>query len=441
MNRMLRLLVPLLLLAGGCSTVPDIIVPAGDGTYGNDVSFMKKHVEVIELTDSRGQARVAVVPAYQGRVMTSSAAGDAGMSFGWINRKHIASGKFVPHINVFGGEDRFWLGPEGGQFAIFFPPDSPFDLTNWQTPPIIDTEPYDLVSSTSTRAFFRKRGTIFNRSGGGFDVLIERTIRLLNPIRAEQLLGTEIPTSVRMVAYESNNRLTNDGDNAWNKSTGLLSIWILGMYNPSPETTVVIPFVAGGEEKLGPRVNDEYFGKVPAERLVVRDDVLFFSGDGQYRSKIGITPQRAKSTIGSYDAAAGVLTLVHYNRPDDATDYVNSMWELQKKPYGGDAINSYNDGPPEPGKAPLGPFYELETSSPAVELSPRGSVTHNHATFHFQGNDVDLDAIAQATLGVGLAEIASVFAPPEPELSDIPPELDMAPVEEATPGDTTGETP
>ena len=24
------------------------------------------------------------------------------------------------HVNVFGGEDRFWLGPEGGQYSIFF---------------------------------------------------------------------------------------------------------------------------------------------------------------------------------------------------------------------------------------------------------------------------------------------------------------------------------
>jgi hypothetical protein len=36
--------------------------------------------------------------------------------FGWINRKLIASRKIQPHINVFGGEDRFWIGPEGGQF-------------------------------------------------------------------------------------------------------------------------------------------------------------------------------------------------------------------------------------------------------------------------------------------------------------------------------------
>ena len=40
----------------------------------------------------------------------------------------IASGKTQPHINVYGGEDRFWLGPEGGQFSIFFAKDAKFDL-------------------------------------------------------------------------------------------------------------------------------------------------------------------------------------------------------------------------------------------------------------------------------------------------------------------------
>ena len=65
-----------------------------------------------------------------------------------------------------------------------------------------------------------------------------------------------------------------------------------------------------------------------------------------------------------------MLTIVQYSRPTDATTYVNSMWEMQKEPYKGDVINSYNDGPPAPGKPPLGPFYELETSSPALSLQP-----------------------------------------------------------------------
>jgi len=166
------------------------------------------------------------------------------------------------------------------------------------------------------------------------------------------------------------NRITNAGQDAWKKESGLLSIWILGMFNPSPRTTIVVPIKPGSESDLGPRVNADYFGRVPPERLVAKENVIFFRGDGQYRSKIGINPRRAKPVLGSYDAANRVLTVVQFTIPAGATDYVNSMWEIQKEPYAGDAANSYNDGPPAPGAKPLGPFYELESSSPAIALAP-----------------------------------------------------------------------
>jgi len=399
-----------LLIGSGCAIVGDMSTGTeGDGTYGSDVTFMKKHVEVVELSSADGHAKIAIVPAYQGRVMTSTASGDSGASFGWIHRPNIAAGEFVDHINVFGGEDRFWMGPEGGQFAIFFPPDAPFDSEHWQTPPFIDTVPYDLTSKTSTRCLFQKSTSVNNRHGSEFNLRIERMIRLLDSLRAQELLGVEIPAGIDMVAYESYNKVYNDGDKAWNKDSGLLSIWILGMYAPSPATTVVIPFEPGSEAERGPIVNDEYFGKVPADRLVVRSNVLFFRGDGQHRSKIGLGPKRAKPTIGSYDADRNVLTLVNYTKTDDTEDYVNSMWELQEKPYAGDVVNSYNDGPLAPDKKPMGPFYELETSSAALMLKPGMDGSHSHRTFHLQGDEADLDKIARATLGVGLNDIKGVF--------------------------------
>jgi len=58
-----------------------------------------------------------VTPDLQGRILTSSANGEDGYSFGWLNYNLIASGKFLPHCNNFGGEDRFfclniiWLKP------------------------------------------------------------------------------------------------------------------------------------------------------------------------------------------------------------------------------------------------------------------------------------------------------------------------------------------
>jgi hypothetical protein len=136
---------------------------------------------------------------------------------------------------------------------------------------------------------------------------------------------------------------------------------------------------------------------------------LFFSGDGRRRSKIGVGPQRAKPILGSYAADSQLLTLVQLTIPPGAKDYVNSMWELQKAPYAGDVVNSYNDGPPSPGAKPMGPFYELESSSPAAALSPGQTLTHVHRTFHFQGPASELTKLSEAALGVSVATIQSAL--------------------------------
>ena len=85
------------------------------------------------------------------------------------------------------------------------------------------------------------------------------------------------------------------------------------------------------------------------------------------------------------------------------------MWELQDEPYAGDVINSYNDGSPEPGKPPLGPFYELETSSPAAALKPGETMRHVQRTFHLQGSEDTLKPLAQRLFGVSLDAIKAAF--------------------------------
>jgi hypothetical protein len=378
-------------------------------TFGQDVEFLKQHVETIVLQGDSNNAQIAVVPAYQGRVMTSSAKGADGTSFGWINYEYIEAGKITPHINVPGGEERFWLGPEGGQFSLFFAPAAKFEFDDWQTPAAIDTEPFEISDRSEQRATFDRDMTLRNYSGTEFKLKVERKVEVLSSAAAGESLGEPL-SNLEFVGYRTTNRLTNTGDAAWTRDNGLLSIWILGMYKPSPATTVVIPFQTGSEDKLGPIVNDAYFGKVPAERLKIEDDVLFFSADGTYRSKIGLTPQRSKNICGSYDAQGKVLTIVKYNKPGpEVTDYVNSMWELQKEPFAGDAVNAYNDGPPEPGAKPLGPFYELETSSPAFALQPGESGEHVQETYHFTGAEADLNRLAEQLLGVSLEEITSAL--------------------------------
>jgi hypothetical protein len=375
-------------------------------TFDDDVAFLRQRLEVVVLGEDTG-ARVAVVPAWQGRIVTSTVGGATAPSYGWINRELAASGKLLPHMNAFGGEDRLWLGPEGGQYSIFFKKGDPFDLEHWQTPALIDSQPWTVAERSARQVVFKRESQLVNYSGTRFDFRLERTVRLLEREAAASALGAPLAAGLKLVAFESENVLTNTGASTWTKPGGLLSIWILGMFQPTPGTTVVVPYREGPEAELGPVVNDAYFGKVPADRLRAKQGLIFFKGDGEHRSKIGLSPRRATGLLASYDASRGVLTFVRYNRVEGAADYVNSMWEVQKQPFQGDVVNSYNDGAPEPGKKPLGPFYELETSSPAAALAPGASLSHVHRTFHVQGPRADLDALARKLLGVSLEAIES----------------------------------
>jgi hypothetical protein len=378
--------------------------------FGDDLDFLQRHTETVVLSEPRGAARVALCPALQGRVATSTTGDLAGPSFGWLNRELIASGKSVPHMNVYGGEDRFWLGPEGGQFSLFFAPGAPQDLAHWQTPAPIDAEPFTLADRAQDRALLRKTMHLTNASGTLFDLEVEREVRLLSTQQSWNETGVAPGSRVSVVGFESRNRVTNRGTMPWRHDSGLVSIWIAGTFAPSPSTVIVVPFRPGAEAELGPIVNDQYFGRVPSDRLAVGGSAIYFRGDGRQRGKIGVSPRRARPSLGSYDADGGVLTLVTYTLPAGARDYVNSLWEQQREPYRGDAINSYNDGPPTPGGHPLGPFYELETSSPALTLAPGESAEHVHRTLHFVGAPEGLDAVALGSLGVGSAEITSAFS-------------------------------
>jgi len=378
------------------------------GTFGYDLNLLEDKQEIIVLKSDDNKSQVLLSTDYQGRVMTATLDGPDGYSLGWINHDLIRSGEIQEHINAYGGEDRFWLGPEGGQFSLFFKPDVPFDFEHWKTPKEIDTEPFDLISVNDTSARFKKEMTLMNYSGIQFELLVNRNVKLLTQSEIERILGISIDHNMPFVGVETENSITNTGEFPWTKETGMLSIWILGMLNPSPETTIIIPFREGAKDKLGKIVNDEYFGKVPADRLIIDGEVLYFKGDGKYRSKIGLTPMRAKPVVGSYDGERNVLTVVQFTLPEGRAEYVNSMWELQDDPFSGDAVNSYNDGPLEDGSQ-MGPFYELESSSPAANLAPGETLVHYHRTIHFKGDEEDLDPIARALFGVSIAEIKAIF--------------------------------
>lgn len=376
-------------------------------TFQEDVAFLEKHGPLHVLSAPGRGARVAVSAKYQGRVMTSAVEA-AGRSLGWINRAFIEAGRTGTAFDNYGGEDRFWLGPEGGQYALFFAPGAPFALPQWRTPAAMQEGAWTVKEAAPAHVVFTRRMALANASGAKFDVEVERRVELLPDRAVEDRLDVDLTPSwaagTQWVAFETVNRITNRGSEPWTKEKGLVSVWILGMFPPSPDTYVVVPFETAG---TGPIVEDGYFGKVPPSRLSVREKegYILFKGDGAHRSKIGVGPARARNVLGSYAAASRVLTVTQFDKPSEGREYVNSLWEVQKAPYAGDVVNSYNDGP-VPGQPALPPFYELETSSPAAALKPGESLVHTHRTFHFVGDRAALDTIATRVLGVSATRIA-----------------------------------
>lgn len=373
------------------------------GTYGYDAAFFGKHnIRFIELRDD--SASVLIVPGYQGRVMTSSSGGNDGMSYGWINYRHIESGVISDQFNPTGGEERFWLGPEGGPFSIYFRKGDEQVFANWKVPEEIDTESFEMVSNDERSASFKKDFALVNASGTTLEIGVERNIRLLDRSAAGQTLGLNLNDALSFVAYETSNTLINKGIEEWSSSSGFLSIWLLGMFNPSESGVVFIPFKPSADKVI----TDDYFGKVPSDRLIVKDSILFFRTDGKYRSKIGISPEGAKSFCGSYDPDNKALTILWLSLPEKKMPYVNSKWGEQDDPLKGDAVNSYNDGPVEDGSI-MGPFYEIESSSPAAMLPSGGRITHIQRIFHITGDEASISEITEKIFGVSIEEIKGVF--------------------------------
>lgn len=401
------------LLMAFASAVATAETAAADLPYGQTRDFLVRYTRVLELTSDDGQQRVAICPEYQGRVMTSTCNGLDGPSFGWINHAFIEAGQANEHFNNYGGEDRFWLGPEAGQFGLWFAPGEQQILEHWLTPPALNDGAFQ-VASRETQPLYRlgRRIRFQNAAKTLFHLDVSRLVRLHGRASFEKRFGAAAAAALgqdglKFVGFGTENTITNRG-RAWDEDTGLVAIWILGMFPPGDRTAIIVPYRPGAEQELGPVVNADYFGKLPPERLQITPEAILFRGDGQFRAKLGTSQRRARPVAGSVDFDRNVLTLVWFSMPEDPTShrYVNNTWKLpQEEPYAGDVFNSYNDGPPEPGAKALGGFFELETMSPTSELTNGQSLSHEHVTFHVQGESSALARVAKAALGVDLADV------------------------------------
>ena len=161
-------------------------------------------------------------------------------------------------MNVYGGEDRFWLGPEGGQFSLFFAPGAPQDLAHWQTPAPIDAEPFTLVGPGAGPRAAPQDDAPDQRVGDG--VRSRGRARGADPPGPLDLGRSERRAercASPSVGFETRNRVTNRGADPWRRETGLISIWIAGTFAPSPSTTIVLPRLLPPDGDLGPGAGGE----------------------------------------------------------------------------------------------------------------------------------------------------------------------------------------
>jgi len=408
MNRLLFTLTMIAAMSGiACNQTTETAAPAAtspkEGSFAYDLHFLQQHDSGLVVL-RRGDAAILVSPRYQAKVFTSTAEGDTGTSFGWVHYKAF-DGPPDAHMNAYGGENRLWLGPEGGRFSLFFAKGDSMTFTHWKTPAAFDTESWQLTDHSPTGATMEKDMRLTSFAGTPLSLHIRRGVKLLEPGGIDSLLQLGPDSSIKVVGYRTENVLTNTGSDAWTEATGMPCVWILDMFKPSPSTTIVIPYKQDGVNAK-PATTD-YFGEIAADRIKYENGVLFFKADGKSRGKLGIHPARATNVAGSYDAENGILTIIQFD-VDPLGRYLNQEWNTVKPPFSGDAMNAYNDGPLADGSQ-MGPFYEMESVSAAAFLPPGHSLTHWHSVFHFTGDRAGLDRISRKLLGVSLDTIKTAL--------------------------------
>lgn len=376
------------------------------GTFGYDLNYLSEKDSLVILKGDN-DAQVIISPKYQAKVFTSTVDGLSGRSMGFIGYKAFELAVPDEHMNGYGGENRFWLGPEGGKYSVYFEKGKEQVYDNWHTPKPIDIEPWKLISATGQRVVMKKGMEVKNFLGTQFKLDVDRTVELLDGEQIKSLLGIRLADEVKYVAYSTRNIITNKNDFEWTKATGTISIWILDMFIPASKAVTIIPFNKGDEKTMGKIVTSDYFGEIPADRLTVKEETIYLKTDGAQRGKLGLNSLRTKGIAGNYDPELNRLTITTFDVEKGAT-YLNQEWNPSKDPLVGDAMNAYNDGPLEDGSI-MGPFLEVESCSPAAFLKPNQSQTHNHNVFHFVGEPALLTEIAEKLLGVSIDDITNAF--------------------------------
>ena len=270
--------------------------------------FLDSTADAVVLEGENG-SKVIVSPRLQGRIMTARVGNVE--STGLVPRKTIEEGEVHDHFNNFGGLDRFWIGPEAGQYGVYFPPGAQeLSRDNWQVPAAFDRGPFEIRERQPGRIKLGREMEVTNLKGVKFQVKVSREIGLVPSSSLTTELGIELPAGVSYLGCYSDNQLQNSGESDWDPDSGLIGIWILGMLNASDQAVVIAPFkdLAGKDQ---PPYNDNYFGKVSGDRLKVIDKAVQLHGGDGVRSGMQVEKlYREIRALRIYEGASDVQKII-----------------------------------------------------------------------------------------------------------------------------------
>ena len=159
-------------------------------SFIHDKEFILKH-DPSALILGEGDAQIIVSAKYQGKVFTSTLNGENGQSLGWVNYKAFDA-PLDEHMNAYGGENRFWLGPEGGPMSLYFKKGVDQTFENWHTPAAFDTEDWMVEKPYAYGATLTKYMQLTNYADHQFKLRVNRHVELLSRESIQGLLQMDL---------------------------------------------------------------------------------------------------------------------------------------------------------------------------------------------------------------------------------------------------------
>ena len=353
------------------------------------------------LEGLRRGKKIVVAPSLVGRVMGTTVSGSRGQVLGWVNQSAIEQGmNKAPAndwgFNNFGGEERFWFAPEGGQFGLCMGRHLS-GLEHYHTPAAFNTQPFKVLDSDRNSVMMKSRMRLANAKGTKFVMDVTRAIRAADA--CPYTLGCQ--KQVDFVGFESKNTVRNVDTKPVRRNQGALGMFLIGQFPSRARSIAIVPFKPGTNRQLGVPIREDYFacchkqGKplLPSRgKWKTGRDFSLFKTAGKTSGKIGIGRQRTIPRLGCLDLDSNELIIMDFDFYPEH-EYVASYWRNLKDPYDGDTANFAWPGP-------LGDCYEMEALSPALFLQPGQTFSQRNRIFHIFGPDHIISELCQRFFNV-----------------------------------------